>query len=306
MNFFITLSAVGVMLLYACPGFLLVKVKAVKPEAIPAFSKVLLFFCQPCLIVYSLCRMEYSPGALKSLGICFLFMTAVQIAVILTVFFIFYKKREEIVWRLLPIAAVFSNCGFLGVPLLERLLPDHPEAVAYSSIFSISMNMIGWTLGMYVISREKKYISPVKMILNPAALSFLAALPLFFFRVELPSFLADAVELVGKMSAPLCMIILGMRLATVKMRALFGDWRQYLAVGLNQLLYPLLVFALMLLLPFDPVMKKTLVILCACPVASMVQNYSELLCTGQDKAANMVLLGTVTSVLTVPLVCLII
>ena len=42
MNFLVTLSAVGVMLLYALPGFLLVKLKAVSADAIPSFSKVLL------------------------------------------------------------------------------------------------------------------------------------------------------------------------------------------------------------------------------------------------------------------------
>ena len=68
--------------------------------------------------------------------------------------------------------------------------------------------------------------------------------------------------------------------------------------------FPLFTFAVLYFLPIDGALKATLIILSACPVASMVQNYAELLGQGQDKAANMVLLGTLSSVLTVPLICL--
>ena len=101
------------------------------------------------------------------------------------------------------------------------------------------------------------------------------------------------------------MLVMGMRLATVPVKNIFSDKRQYFAVFLNQLVYPLLAFGLLYLLPIDATLKQTVVILCACPVASMVQNYSEILGKGSDKAANIVLLGTMLSIVTVPLICLI-
>ena len=116
----------------------------------------------------------------------------------------------------------------------------------------------------------------------------------------------DMLTLLGRMSTPLCMIIMGMRLATVRVKAIFCDARQYLAVFLNQIAFPLIAFAVMYFMPISPILKQSVFILCACPVASMVQNYAELIGEGNDKAANMVLLGTITSVLTVPLVCLLI
>ena len=41
--FLTTLTMVGIMLLTAVPGFILVKVKAVQPDNIKYFSKVLMF-----------------------------------------------------------------------------------------------------------------------------------------------------------------------------------------------------------------------------------------------------------------------
>ena len=68
---------------------------------------------------------------------------------------------------------------------------------------------------------------------------------------------------------------------------------------------PFIAFGLMYFLPISPILKTAVVILSSCPVASMVQNYAEIIGQGNDKGANMVLLGTMTSIVTVPLICLI-
>ncbi len=305
MSFFVTLSAVAVMLLYAVPGWVLVKSKAVSHPQIPAFSKLLVYVCQPCLTIYSFRQAEFSAESVKNLGICFAITMLLQLGLMLVYFILFKRNRQDIMWRVVNLAAVMSNCGFLGVPLLEALLPDHPEALAYSSVFSISMNLVGWSVGMYILSLDKRYIRPKKMLINPATIGLALALPLYVFGVTLPQQIDTMLTLLGRMSTPLCMLVMGMRLATVPVKNIFSDGTQYFAVALNQLIYPLLAFGLLYFMPIDPTLKQTVVILCACPVASMVQNYAEILGKGSDKAANMVLLGTMLSIITVPLICLI-
>lgn len=305
MSFFVTLSAVAVMLVYAVPGWCLVRAKAVSPSQIPAFSKLLVYVCQPCLTIYSFRQAQFSLESAKNLGIGFLISLSLQLGLLLLYFVLFKKKRQDVIWRVVNLAAVMSNCGFLGVPLLEALLPNHPEALAYSSVFSISMNLVGWSVGMYILSLDKSYIRPKKMLINPATIGLAIALPLYVFSVQLPEQIDTMLTLLGRMSTPLCMIIMGMRLATVKFKAIFAHKLQYFAVVLNQLVYPLLAFALLYFIPIDYTLKQTIVILCACPVASMVQNYAEILGKGSENAANMVLLGTITSIITVPLICLI-
>ncbi len=305
MSFFVTLSAVAVMLLYAVPGWVLVKSKAVGQSQIPAFSKLLVYVCQPCLTVYSFKHAQPGFESAKNLIICFIITILLQLGLILVYFILFKRKRQDIIWRVVNLAAVMSNCGFLGVPLLEALLPEHPEALAYSSVFSISMNLVGWSVGMYILSLDKSYIRPKKMLINPATVGLAIALPIYIFGITLPSQLDTMLTLLGRMSTPLCMLVMGMRLATVPVKNIFSDWRQYFAVSLNQLVYPLLAFAILFFIPIDTTLKQTIVILCACPVASMVQNYAEILGKGSDKAANMVLLGTMLSIITVPLICLI-
>lgn len=304
MSFFVTLTTVAILLLYAVPGYLLVKSRAVKGEHIPNFSKLLLYVCSPCMIVYSFRKMQFSAESVKNLVLCFVITLVFQFLMLFLYFLLFRKRRQDILWRIVNIAAVFANCGFLGIPILEALLPTHPEAVAYSSIYTITMNLLGWSFGMYIVSLDKTYIKPRKMFLNPASIGLFISIPLFVFSVSLPTQIEDMITLLGKMCTPLCMLIMGMRLATVKIKDIFCDGRQYLAVVLKQIVFPLVAFALLFFLPISPVLKQAIFILCACPVASVVQNYAELLGKGNDKAANMVLLGTIISIVTLPVMCL--
>lgn len=302
--FTIALVTVGIMLLYAVPGYLSVKLKAIKAETIPAFAFVLMYVCQPCLTVSSLDAADYTKSLfLQMLGFCGVSLV-LQALVLLAGYFAFRRKAEDVRYRVCNVAAAFGNCAFMGVPILNALFPDRPEAVLFSVAFLVGMNLLGWTVGSAIITRDKKYISLKKALFNPASLGLFVALPLFLTGTKLPAQLAEAVGLLGKMTTPLCMIIMGMRLATVRVRSLVCSPLQYLTVAFKQLIFPLLGLLSVWFLPFDGYVKETMFVLCCTPVASVVLNFAELLGEGQETAANMVLLGTVASVATIPVMTL--
>jgi len=78
-------------------------------------------------------------------------------------------------------------------------------------------------------------------------------------------------------------------------------------VAVNQLVYPLLALGISLLIPFwEEYIVQTMFIITCCPVASVVLNFAELVGEGQDEAANMLLLGTILAIGTMPLMLLLI
>ena len=301
------------MLLTAVPGYILIKTKAVKPESISAFSKVLMFVCQPALTIYSFNKADFTKELGINLLIFFGIITAVQLIFIGFFYLVFRKKMENIDYRITTVATTLSNCSFLGVPLLEAIFPNSPNVAAYSMMYFLSMNLLGWTLVSAIITRDKKYISVKSMIVNPALLSMVVALPLFFTGFKISSVngqflgqLENMINILGKMTTPLCMFVMGMRLATIKFKDLFTNWMQYFAVGINQIVFPLFVLGILYLLNVDKELMLCMYIMCACPVASVVQNYAEILGEGQATAANMVLLGSICSIVTLPVLALLI
>lgn len=303
-NFLIALSAVATMLLYAVPGYIAVKSKAIKPDSIQSFAWLLMYVSSPCLTVYTFTKPDFDPAILGDMGLFTLIAFLLQAAVLALFFVLFKKKSEDVKYRVANLAVCFGNCAFMGVPLLEALLPEYPDAVMLSSLFGVTMNVLGWTAGSAIITRDKKYISLKKVLLNPATLSLPIALPLYFTNTDLPGLLAPAVELLGKMTTPLCMLIIGMRLATTKPKTLINDPLQYFTVAIKQIAVPLACLGILMLFPMDLPMKQTLFIIFCCPTASVVLNFAELLGQGQKQAARIVLLGTLMSILTIPLMML--
>ncbi len=308
-----TLIMVGIMLAYAVPGYIIIKAKAVKSDHIASFSKLLMYVCQPALTLYSFNKADFS----KQLGINLLIflgiITLVQLLFIGVFYLIFIKKMQDVRYRVTTVATTLSNCSFLGVPLLEAIFPNSPNVAVYSMMYFLSMSLLGWTLVSAIITRDKKYISVKKILINPATLSIVISLPFFFtgFKIgfengELLGQICNMIDILGKMTTPLCMLVLGMRLATVKVKNLFNNWQQYLAVFVNQVIFPLFTLGILMLFKVDTELRWCMFIMCACPVAAVVQNYAEILGEGQDVAANMVLLGTLSSIVTLPLMALLI
>lgn len=306
MQYFITtLIAVATMLVYAVPGFISVKTKLIKPESISAFAVILMYVCSPCLTVYSINAVPaYSKELLLQIVGFFLLSLAAQAIMLGIAFLIFRKKYDDVKYRICTVATSFGNCAFMGVPLLEALFPGNPNVTILSVSYLLGMNIFGWTIGSAIITKDKKYIKPWKAILNPAAIAMIVCIPLFFVQWRLPEKVASIFTLLGRMSTPMCMLIMGMRLATVKPKSLFCTPIQYVIVAVKQLIFPFIGMLLIWFLPFETYVKHTMFVLCCTPIASVVLNFSEMLGEGQETAANLVLLGTVSSIVTLPLMTL--
>lgn len=301
MTFIITLSAVATMLLYAVPAYALGKFKIAKPEHLPLLAAILLYICTPAIIINSFQKLEFSADAVLKLGIYLVLAFLLQL-IMMGGAWLITRKSDDKKNRIATIATALGNCGFFGLPLLNALLPENPEAVIYSAVFSIAMNTIAFTFGSLIISGDRKYIKVKKIFLNPAMIGAFIAIPLFIFGIKLPDVLATALGGCVSLSTPVCMFVLGLRLSAVKLIRIFTNVSAYIAIFAKQIIMPLIAVGITLLLPFDPVMETAFVIISSCPVASVVLNLSELLGDGQKHAADCVLLGTILSILTIPVV----
>lgn len=305
-TFLAALGVVGTMLLYAVPGFALVKTKLVKSENISGFAKLLMYVSSPCLLFTSITKNQFSLDLVKWLGLAFLIIGGLFLLGLFIFHLAVKRKKMQVEYRIYNLATVLANCAFMGVPVLEALLPEHPEAVAFSAMASLALNIIGWSVGSFIISQDKSYISPKKIFLNPATIAFVIAIPFFITGFSLPGVIGDAVNMLAKMSTPLCMLIMGMRLACVPLRSVFLKPINYVVVLIKQVAFPMVALLVLLALPVPFVMKSAIYIMMCCPVASVVLTFSELIGQGQEDAAGLVLLGTSLSIATIPVMSMLI
>ena len=305
MNFEIT-GLNALMLVALClPGFFLTKANVLKEEHIKGFAVFLLYVCSPALSIYSFQQSECNREILINIGILLLVTTFMQV-LIMGIGFLVNIKTYKIdgASRVATVAAAFGNVGFFGVPILQALLPDHPEAMVYSAVMSVMMNLIGWTLGMFMMSGDRKHVSVKNFLINPTTLCLLIALPLFFTNTSFPKPVMNFVEFFSKMSTPTAMTVLGMRLAFVKFRDLM-DYRQVVAIFLKLIALPLITFGIMYALPVDETLKISTYILSCMPPAAITLNFAELSNTSPKTAANIVVVGSLLVAITLPVLLLI-
>ena len=306
-----TFLTVAIIMIYAIVGFCIIKFKLIKKESIPDFAKFLMYICQPILIIYSFNQATYTKELGKTLLIASGLILAIFILFLGTFFLIFRKKyREKVAYRIYTIASCFGNVGFLGVPILEAVFKDNQvalgTALAISSVFLVIMNEIGWTIGSLIISLDKKYVRLKMIFLNPSIIAIYVALPLFFLNIKVPARLDSVVTILAKMTTPLCMVILGMRLAVTNIKIVFCNYKTYIIIFVKQIVMPLVMLLFVVFLPIDLPVKQALVILASAPIASVVLNFSEMVGEGQEDAASLVLCGTILCILTMPLITLLV
>ena len=303
--FSISLVAVSVLLVAAVPGYIFIKSRLISEEAISAFSKLLLYIASSCLVIFAFKSATFTVEKLIDLGIFALLSLLLNGIMLGGSFLILRKRYKDTVYRIITIATTFTNCTFFGIPIIEALLPESAsEIIIYASVYALVMNIFGWTVASAIISGDTRYVSLKKILINPTMICTVIAFILFLTQLPIHPEFENLIAITGKMSTPLSMIIMGMRLATMKLSSLFTNPRVYLTVAVKQMLMPLITFALVYFLPVNPEIKSVLFIVSACPVASAVLNYSELVGEGQHEAANMVLLGTILSLITLPVMML--
>lgn len=299
-------TTVAIMLVYMMIGFCLCKSgKAVVSHA-KSLSAILIYILGPCMIINSFLGLEYSGENIIQIGIYFIVSLLVQVIFFGALYVVFSRKYNDSKYRILTVGAVLGNVGFLGMPVVASVFPGVPIVLVYSSINVMSMNLIVFTIGTFMITNDKKYISVKNAILNPTTIAIIISLPLFIFGIHFPETIESGIGLLGKMVTPICMLILGMRLSEAKLKAIFTRPFVYATCLLKLVVFPIVAFLLVHWIPWiNDACKTTVVVLAMTPAGAIIQSLSELYECEQEFAANVVLLTTIISVVTIPLMAFI-
>jgi predicted permease len=316
--FYVTLVSVIILLLFILPGFILGKFKMIKGTHLKTLSTILVYVLTPMMFIDSFTKVEFKTQDLINMGYFFIFTLILQIIFLMTIYFVLRKKYEDPKYRVFTVGSVMGNVGYFGLPIVTTIYPSLGIAACYSCIFTATMNILVFTFGVYALTEDKQYISLKKALINPTLIGLAIGVILYCCNVGyyinnienqygliFIDKLMGAVNLLAKMSAPICMIILGARLSTVSFKNLWTRPMVYLSVVFKGIVFPLFVFVVVRWLPFlDESLKGAMVVLAAAPCGAIVLSLAEIHHAQEELAANTVLVTTLLSFITIPLVSL--
>lgn len=265
-------------------------------------SELLLKVTSPLLVISSF-QVSFTQEILENVFIIFIFALFAHIVSIFLgqLLFIRYKDSKK---KIMKFSAIYSNCGYMGFPLLESLFGK--IGVLFGSVYVAAFNIFLWTNGVMIFTNKKKLDRNTikKALLNPGILSVVIGMLLFLFSIKLPHPVAKSIELVGAMTAPLSMLIVGANLASCDFKKLLKGLDIYYISVIRLIVLPLLAFGALKLLGFSDMLLSICVLLVAMPVAAATAIFAEMYEEDAIFASRIVALSTLASIVTIPLIML--
>lgn len=297
----------------AVPGFLLVKTKVLSHEQSGALSKILMYVGMPFMIVNStINKVDFSKSELwTTMGIA----AAIGILFTLVMFFVSQPatamEKEGKTRGMMRFCSVFSNNGFIGLPLAAAVFPNNPNLYLAVVIINIITNVLMYTLGIYLVSGDKKLMSWKKALFNPVLIGFIVGIILNLLGVQSNADLKPVVNFIGYLNGlviPISMMILGMKMGGVKFLNLFKSWKTYYVSALKLVVFPMVIVGILFglraifgdaLFGYDMIVGVFIAI--GTPTAGLASAFSDHYNGDTENAVAFTLGTTILCVATIPL-----
>jgi hypothetical protein len=300
------ISQVLVLFILMAVGFLSAKLKITTKEAAGYFSSICIKIMLPCLILSSFFR-PFDRELLQGAGVVLVAAFAVYAFGILLAWVYPYllgmKGPERGVHRY---ALIVPNSGLIGFAVVEGVLG--PLYLFHVSFFNVPMGLLAFSVGIWLITKESGNSggnAPLtlswKYFVNAPIVATVIGFALFFFSVPVPAPLEQSIRLLGGITTPLFMVIIGITIAQANIKRLLGHWRVYITVAARLLGIPALAGFLCYLAGVRDALLIVTVLLTAMPAATTTSVLAAMYDVAVEEASAIVILSTILCALTIPL-----
>ena len=200
---------------------------------------------------------------------------------------------------------VYSNAGFIGIPLVAAGWGD--KGIMLATGYILAFNIVSWTHGITEIGRGKGHgmITLKQLATTPIYWAIALGVPMYVFSIRLPAPLASACAYLGDLNTGLAMLVLGAFLATTGLRHLFDSARVYLLSALRLVVFPAVLLVIYWLLGLQRFASDVDVMLIhaaqmSAPTAFMVAMFAERVGEDPDFATKVITVSSLLSIVTVP------
>ena len=245
----------------------------------------------PLLVIASVCRMESADS-----GTVLLFFGLGATIYLLLPFF------AHACTALLHVAPdergaydfmfIFANTELLGFPIVQALFGD--EAIFYTAIIHMPFDLLAYSYGLRLMSGERQPFE-LRTLWNPGFLLTVLAIAIYFSGIQVPDILSDTCYLIGNITTPISMLILGGNLAEIAWRRIFTDGRLYAMAAVRLAVVPSVIYVLLTAL------GRFSTVTFGMPVGSMIVMFANERGYQTELSTRAVSLTTLGSLLTIPL-----
>lgn len=312
MNYFqITFNQLFIFAVYILIGVIAVQTKVVCKKDLQVISNVIIKITMPVMLFRNTLQGATREQFVHTMP--FLVLACVMYLFLYIIFrgmagFFRLKGNLAKVYRA---TSMFGNVGFIGIPVISALFPE--KGMLYISLFTVVDQLLLWTLGVQLTlpggedNHFNLNIERMKKMINPSTIAIILAIVGVWFEITIPAGIDTALEKVGNITSPLALIYLGGLFCFTNIKDSIKQKEFYGTVFVKMLLFPLCFYRLAALFPgIDGEMCLAITVLSAMPSMSSIAMLAESQHSEGTYSACEVFFTTVCSIVTLPLLCLLI
>ena len=309
-------------------GMILYKKEMLSEMTSKQLSGIIVNVTNPALLICSAFS-EGPKASLQELGtalVIFLVIYAVLVAVSFLIPHILrVPNKYHYCYQMLTI---FGNVGFIGIPLASAVLGT--ESLIFVSIYNLIYNILIYTFGISVLQRaaarqsadaSKRNTNTAtdqtaipdthvsssrwKKIINAGTISAAATIIFYLADFPVPEIVPSTLTYMGQSTTLLSMLVLGASVAQMALKDIFSNPKLYGFVLLRQVLMPIGCVMLFRFIIGDTLILSTLALMLAVPAGNLPLMLSKQLHVETDTISRGIILSTLLSLITIPVVSLI-
>lgn len=210
-----------------------------------------------------------------------------------------YKKKY---YSIINVMTIFSNIGFMGVPMIDAIYGK--GALIYMTIFLVPFNLLFFSYAIRTIKGSSNGMAfNWRDLLNEGMVACFLAIIIYLTNIHVPYVISAAIQMLGSMTAPLAMLLIGSFLSDMDWKEMFSDARIWRFTLMKMIVLPVVI--VMILEQF--VDNRILLAVCLAAIATPAGNVLALLASIYNKevypvSLKGITLTTIVSVVTMPIV----
>lgn len=322
MSITVVLEQMTIIMILILIGVFLYRKKMLSEDTSGQISSLIVNIANPALLICSVFD-DTSKLSIHDLGIGFVVIVISYIALLASAYLIplilGIPQRERYSYRML---SIFGNVGFIGIPVVSAVLGS--GALIFVSLNNLVYNIIFYTYGISILKKAaseqnaaNQNISEQKLsetpkdsesifhkLINAGTVSATLTLILYLADFNVPTIISSSLTYVGRSTTFLSMLVLGVSVAQMAPKDIFSHPKLYFFTIIRQILLPIGFTLLLSLFIEEPLIVNSCALLLAVPAGSMPLMLSKQLQVEDSTISQGIILTTVLSLITIPIVTL--
>lgn len=172
------------------------------------------------------------------------------------------------------VMTIFTNIGFMGVPMVRGIYGA--DALIYMTVFLIPVNLFFFSYAVAAIRGDKltlgegRFLAVLRQLCNNGMIACVLAILFYFVDLPVPAPIRGTVEMLGSMTAPLAMLLMGSFLVDVNWIEGLRDLRSIVYCVLKMIVLPVVAVRLMGLFTENAVLLGVCMAALATPCGNVI------------------------------------